>query len=126
MGDAVQPWNYDSTVSRRATQFTDDRTATAMIRLAPLLTPRGRLLLAQADEAPELSADLSHRLEESFARGPGHGLLQLGAAEVGTSLPPVLGYWRDLGARYMTCVVTQPEVDGGMLTPIPPPSLPEL
>jgi superfamily II DNA or RNA helicase len=97
-----------------------------MTGLAPLLTPRGRLLLAQADDAPELSADLIHRLEESFARGSGHGLLQLGAAEAGATLPPVFGYWRDLGARYMTSVCTQPDVDDRALTPVPPPSVEEL
>jgi len=113
-------------VNRSIRVGADDRTATAMTGLAPLLTPRGRLLFAQADEAPELSADLARRLEESFARGSGHGLLQLGAAEVGTSLPPVLGYWRDLGARYMTSVCTQPDVDGRLPARIPPPSLEEL
>ena len=71
----------------------------AMTALVPLLTPRGHLLLARVDAAPALSAELAHRLEESVARGPGHLLLQLGAAEVGTSLPPVFGYWRDLGPQ---------------------------
>jgi non-specific serine/threonine protein kinase len=40
--------------------------------------------------APALPADLSRRLEDCFARGSGHGLLQLGAAEVETALPPAL------------------------------------
>ncbi len=37
----------------------------------------------------------------SFARGAGHGLLQLGAGEAGTALPPVFGYWREFGARFV-------------------------
>ena len=91
-----------------------------MGQLAPVLTPHGRLLLAEADDAPALPADLAQRLQESFERGSGHGLLQLGAGEVGTVLPPVLGYWRDLGARYVTTVCTLPDVDGGRaLAPVP-------
>jgi hypothetical protein len=71
------------------------------------------LLLAETEDAPALPADLSHRLQEAFARGHGHGLLQLGAAEVGTVLPPVLGYWRELGGRYVTTVCARPDLDGG-------------
>ena len=72
--------------------------------LAPVLTPQGRLLLARSDDATALAPDLAHRLETTFARGTGHGLLQLGAGEVGTALPPLLGYWREFGARYVTAV----------------------
>ncbi|MPY89801.1 MAG: ATP-dependent helicase [Luteitalea sp.] len=72
--------------------------------LAPVLTPHGRLLLAHADDASPLPPDLLQRLQEAFERGPGHGLLQLGAGELGTVLPAVLGYWRDFGARYVTAV----------------------
>jgi SNF2 family DNA or RNA helicase len=68
------------------------------------------LLLAETEDAPALPADLSHRLQESFARGHGYGRLQLGAAEVETVLPPVLGYWRELGGRYVTAVCTRPDL----------------
>src|SRR5205814_1200823 len=81
--------------------------------LAPVLTPRGRLLLAEVEDAPALPVDLSHRLQEAFARGPGHGLLQLGAAEVETPLPAVYGYWREIGGRYVTAVCTRPDIDEG-------------
>ncbi len=80
-------------------------------QLGPILTPHGRLLLAQVDDTPALPSDLLHRLEESFARGSGHGLLQLGAGEVGTALPPVFGYWREFAARYVTAICTLPDVD---------------
>ena len=59
----------------------------SMTALAPILTPHGRLLLEPVDDAAALPSDLSHRLRRAFARGSGHGLLQLGAAEVGTMLP---------------------------------------
>ena len=51
------------------------------------LTPRGQLLFTVAEDALHPSAALSRRLESAFARGSGHGLLELGAAEVGTALP---------------------------------------
>ncbi len=79
--------------------------------LAVVLTPHGHLLLARSDDAPALAPDLTHRLETAFARGAGHGLLQLGAGEVGTALPALLGYWREFGARYVTAVCAQPDVE---------------
>src|SRR5207249_2498834 len=62
--------------------------------LTPVLTPHGHLLLAQADDTPELLEALSERLQRAFARGHGHGLLQLGAGEVKTELPSPFVYWR--------------------------------
>jgi hypothetical protein len=81
--------------------------------LTHILTPHGRLLLERADEAVALQPDVSHRLQEAFALGSGSGpgLLQLGAAEVGTALPPVFGYWREFGARYVSAVRGQPDLD---------------
>jgi non-specific serine/threonine protein kinase len=87
--------------------------------LAPVLTPHGRLVLAPVADAPALSPDLSRRLQEFFARGSGHGLLQLGAAEVETSLPPVLAYWREFGARYVAAVCARPPIEDRKQTPIP-------
>src|SRR5262245_11028116 len=81
------------------------------LALAPVLTPQGHLHLAPSDDAPALNADLASRLGEAFARGAGHGLLQLGAEEVGTTLPPLLGYWRDFAARYVTAVCAQPDIE---------------
>ena len=98
-----------------------------MTALTPILTPHGRLLLEPVDDGSALPADLSHRLQEAFARGSGHGLLQIGAAEVGTVLPPVLGYWRELGARYVSAVCGHQDLSTGRAhTPIPPPSPGEL
>jgi len=74
----------------------------------PVLTPQGHLLLAPAAEGPPLAADLEQRLRDSFGRGAGHGLLQLGAGEVGTALPAAFGFWREFGARYVTALCTSP------------------
>ena len=59
------------------------------------LTPRGHLLLTSDESAIFHSPSVN----TAFARGSGHGLLELGATEVGTLLPPELSYWRDFGAQ---------------------------
>jgi non-specific serine/threonine protein kinase len=79
--------------------------------LAPLLTPRGHLRLVPESDAPPLPAALAQRLSDAFARGPGHGLLHLGAAEVGSILPPSWAWWRDFAARYVTALCATPEGD---------------
>ncbi len=75
------------------------------------LTPRGHLLLNLADDAVGLTSGLGGRLESAFGRGSGHGLLELGAAEVGSTLPADLGYWRDFAARFVTALCTHPDID---------------
>jgi len=91
------------------------------LRLIPCLTPHGRLLLASADEAAELEPAAAKRLIGAFALGAGHGLLQLGAAEVAHALPPVFAYWREFSARYVTALCTRPDVEERR-NAIPPPS----
>ncbi len=76
--------------------------------LAPLLTPHGHLLLAPDSDAPSSPAALQ-RLIAAFALGSGHGLLQLGAAEVSSVLPPAWAWWRDFAARYVTALCATPE-----------------
>jgi non-specific serine/threonine protein kinase len=49
-------------------------------------------------------------LQSSFARGANHGVLQLGAGEVGTALPAVFSYWREFAARYVTALCTHPSL----------------
>jgi hypothetical protein len=78
--------------------------------LAPVVTPHGHLILTYSDEALPLEPALAAKLATAFARGGGHGLLQLGAEEVGTALPAELGYWRDFAARYVNAVCTHPEL----------------
>ena len=95
--------------------------------LVPILTPHGHLLLAPDQDAPALAEPLQQRLTESFARGAGHGLLQLGASEIGTALPAAFGYWRDFGGRYITAMCAAPEPDASAesapteLRALPPP-----
>src|SRR5262249_21152443 len=93
-------------------------------RLTPSLTPHGRLTLVASDDAPELDERRARQIESAFAGGAGHGVLRLGASEVGSVLPPVFGYFRDFGARYVTAVCTRPvgEEQAEFLSPEPPPA----
>ncbi len=88
-----------------------------MIPLEISLTPHGHLALARDDRAPAVDSGLAERLQQAFVRGPGHGLLLLGAAEVGTSLPPIHSYWREFGARYVTSLCTQQDVQAHVAPP---------
>jgi superfamily II DNA or RNA helicase len=90
---------------------------------APVLTPHGSLTLADAGESLALDAERGTRLEQAFARGAGHGLLSLGIDEIGTTLPPVLSYWRDLGAHYASALCALPGVgENGAKPPVPVPA----
>jgi non-specific serine/threonine protein kinase len=101
------------------------------VSLTLALSPHGHLVPAHEEGAPSLEAALARRLRDAFARGPGHGLLQLGADEAGAALPPVFSYWREFGARYVTALCTQPDVEAlpGVLRQaprVPPPPEQEL
>jgi non-specific serine/threonine protein kinase len=78
--------------------------------LAPVLTPHGHLSLAHEEDASALDAEVAERLQAAFARGAGHGLLQLGVSEVSTALPAVFSYWREFAARYVTALCTHPSL----------------
>jgi hypothetical protein len=88
------------------------------IIFAPLLTSHGNLILASDVEAQPLSDEIRQRVSESFALGAGHGLLHLGAAEIGRILPPVWAWWRDFSVRYVTAICVTNESSG---TPASPP-----
>ena len=73
------------------------------------LTPRGHLQFVPKPDAPSIGDALEKRLDESFARGVGHGLVALGAGEPTTALPPVLAFFRDFAGRYVTAMTAIPE-----------------
>jgi len=81
------------------------------------LTPHGRLALTPDADAPPLNRGLADRLRQAFERGPGHGLLLLGADEPGTALPPVYSYWREFGAHYVTALCTRQDTDASIPAP---------
>ncbi len=84
-----------------------------------LLTPQGHLLWApDPGGLHPLSAKLQDRLAAAFALGAGHGLLHLGAAEIGTVLPPSLAWWRSFASHYVTLLcATPPDADVAVATP---------
>ena len=71
------------------------------LALSLSLSPQGRL---HVDVDLPAGADLASPLEQiakHFARGDGHGVFRLGAAEPETPLPGVLGFWRDVGRAFV-------------------------
>ena len=50
---------------------------------------------------PAATAD---RITGAFGLGTGHGLLHLGAAELGTELDPSLAFWRELGRQFVSAI----------------------
>ncbi|MEA2991051.1 MAG: hypothetical protein QOG83_3762 [Alphaproteobacteria bacterium] len=95
--------------------------------LAPVLTPHGLLVLRQTAEAAGLDCEPDPRLVQAFERGTGHGLLCLGADDVGKTLPAVLSYWRELGTRYVTALCALPGIgEGGAKPAVPLPAAGDL
>ena len=68
------------------------------------LTPHGHLIVEAAADASDLDNSKAERLGKAFAQGTGHGLLRLGAGEIGQALPPVLAWWRAFAARYVAAL----------------------
>ena len=98
-----------------------NRKILADLRLIPCLTPHGRLFLSPSDEAPALDLQFGERATRAFARGSGHGLLRLGAAEVETVVPPVFAYWREFAGRFVTALCARPDADERQVELPPPP-----
>jgi len=90
------------------------------LRLGLRLTPHGHLVAEPAEDAPEMPPAIAARLSESFSRGTGDGLLQLGAAEVGQVLPPLFAWWRGFAARYVAALCLHAEPAGMPNVPPPP------
>ena len=74
-----------------------------LMMLAPVLTPHGVLTLRPSSDAVSLEPNLGARLEKAFAKGPGHGLLCLGADE--------------FGGRYVTALCALPGIGEGRAKP---------
>ncbi len=82
------------------------------------LTPRGHLRMVPDADAHPLAEPLRTGVANAFALSAGHGLLYLGARQVATVLPPVLGWWRDFAARYVSALCATAEgIDIAVSTP---------
>ncbi|MFH1467180.1 MAG: DEAD/DEAH box helicase [Pseudomonadota bacterium] len=87
------------------------------------LTPSGQVALTR-DPGGDFPLPLKvlERIEQAFAQGTGHGLLRLGAAELGTPLDPLLAWWRELGRQLVAgaCALADPLDPSAVHLPDPP------
>jgi superfamily II DNA or RNA helicase len=93
-----------------------------MPRFGLRLTPHGRLVAEDQDDAPEIDVNARDRLAAAFAQGSGPGLVRLGAGEVGHTLPPVFVWWRSFATRYVgsVCLNASGREDDVTLPVVPP------
>ncbi|MES1171758.1 MAG: DEAD/DEAH box helicase [Bacteroidota bacterium] len=85
------------------------------------LSPQGRLHVDAPDDGAGTgestngdSADrviFSRRIVRHFARGDGHGLFWLGAAEPEGDLPPLPAFWRDVGRAFVVRLCATPDLE---------------
>jgi superfamily II DNA or RNA helicase len=95
--------------------------------LAPVLTPHGALYLENLEADFVLDSPVADRLAAHFARDGGHGLLQLGAGEAGSRVPPALAFWRAFAMRFVAMLCAHDQAaSAGELQDIPAPPPDEL
>jgi non-specific serine/threonine protein kinase len=79
------------------------------------ILPSGALFAAEAsrddDASDGLSVTARDRVLGAFARGPGHGLLDLGTTELDGSLAPDLAFLRDVGRAFVTRMCALPDLE---------------
>ena len=99
-----------------------------MPRFGLRLTPYGRLVAENQDDAPEIDEASRARLAGAFAQGSGYGLVRLGAGEVGHALPPVFVWWRNFATRYVgaVCLNASGREEDRTVPPVPPPDAGDL
>ena len=92
-------------------------------RLTLAVSPSGRLRFLESPEAPPLEPRLAEAIAAAFADGTAAGLFHLGAVEVSTPLPPVLGFFRDFARLFVTrlCAIGDLEEQRAQVdVPVPP------
>lgn len=70
------------------------------------VSPRGELLVTAGEDG--LRGVAAARVRKAFDRGDGHGLLQLGAGEESTQLPPAFSFWREVAQDFLTRLCALP------------------
>ena len=87
------------------------------------VSPAGKVYLETAHGESDVPASATAaRIAKAFARGGAHGLLQLGAAELGSALSPSLAFGREFGHLFMarlTAVAALAEQWSSVVLPIP-------
>jgi non-specific serine/threonine protein kinase len=92
-------------------------------RLTLAVSPAGHLRLLEDPEAPSLDARTAEAIAAPFIESTAAGLFHLGAVEVSTALPPVLGFFRDFARLFVTrlCAVGDLEEQRAQVeVPVPP------
>jgi non-specific serine/threonine protein kinase len=100
-----------------------DRPPAIERRLTLLVSPAGRLRLAESPEAPPLDPGPAEAIRAGFARSTAAGLFHLGAAEVATPLPPAFAFFRDFARLFVTrlCAIGDLEEQRAQVAvPVPP------
>jgi non-specific serine/threonine protein kinase len=81
------------------------------MRVAVLPSGALRLDVSTGPDDDGLSPMGRARLAQAFERGPGHALLDLGAAELDAPLAPDLAFLRDLGRAFVTRLCAVPDLE---------------
>jgi hypothetical protein len=68
-------------------------------------------VFASVDADDALAGKRAGEVREAFERGPGAGVLHLGAVEVGSELPPPFAFYRDLGHELVLRVCAHPDLE---------------
>jgi superfamily II DNA or RNA helicase len=93
--------------------FPDRDTRAAQLRVA--IPPAGTLLVDVAsvidDTQDGLSGAARARVGAAFARGAGHGLLDLGTTELDAPLSPPLAFLREIGRAFATRLRAAPDLE---------------
>lgn len=92
------------------------------------ITPQGRLIFDETAEELRIScgAEVAGRIAATFKANSQAGLVHLATVELQTSLPASLGYAREFAREYLTRLCHTPDIDGGVIEPLPPPARDEL
>lgn len=81
--------------------------------IALSISPHGRLVVLDTVSDQVLpDGHLCERIRQAFSESQAHGLLQLGARELTSPLPPEFAWARDFACRYLTALCRAPEVSG--------------
>ncbi len=90
--------------------------------IALFISPHGRLVVLDSGSEPPLLVDgpLCERVRQAFSKSQANGLLQLGARELSSPLPPAFGWARDFACRFLTELCQAPEVTGTDKLPVTP------
>jgi hypothetical protein len=82
------------------------------VGLGLALFPGGSLHLdPEPPDGGKVPKAVARRIEAAFERGPGPGLVHLGAREVASELPPSLAFGRELGRLYVTKLCGVPDLE---------------